>query len=73
MPTSYVALPLFVTESPSHPVRSTVSWSICHLENPVEDPGLLDGQEAVHGPGQVVLILEVAESRRDNLGWMWTA
>ncbi len=41
---------------------------VSYREHPVEDPVLGDGQEAVHGPGQVVLVLEVAQLVGDDLG-----
>ena len=39
-----------------------------HREDPVEDAVLLDGEEAVDGPGEVVLVLEVAQRVRHDLG-----
>ena len=40
---------------------------------PVQDPVLIDGEEAVHGPGEVVRILEVAQAGRDDLGCVGSA
>ena len=53
--------------------RNVCSKVQAHREYPVEDAVLLDGEEAVDGPGEVVLVLEVAQRVRDDLGCVGAA